>query len=57
MTFIQFCVGVVVTLIIGLATLFFSAIVDDDEFFLSWLVSTIGFGVCLTILLFQNGVL
>ena len=63
MTFTSFCVGAIITFGILFATGFFGLIgasmheEPDDSYFLSWMTSTIGFGVCLTILLYQNGIL
>ena len=49
----EFCVGVVITLIIIFVTMVIGFLSEEES--LSWLVSSIGFGICLTILLFQNG--
>lgn len=65
MTFVQFCVGLVITALVGFAVFLISLIFcgichcdrDDQIYFGSWIVGSIGFGVCLTILLYQNGVI
>ena len=65
MTFIHICVGFVITIAILLATGCFGFLIDrangscDDTemWLLAWAISSIGFAVCLTILLFQNGII
>ena len=65
MLFTQFCVGLVITVLIGIVAFLISLIfcamfhTDRDEqiYFGGWLVSSIGFGICLTILLYQNGII
>ena len=65
MIFTQFCVGLVITVLSGIASFLISLIFcgifhhdrDDQIYFSTWIVSTIGFGVCLTILLYQNGII
>ena len=64
MTFIHFCVGIVILIVILAATILFGAFlgwISDDgmEFgmYLAWLFSSVGFAVCLSMLLFQNGVI
>ena len=65
MAFTQFCVGLVITILVGVAVFVMSLILcgmfhydrDEQIYFGGWLVSTIGFGVCLTILLYQNGII
>ena len=62
MEFAQLCVGIVIT--VGLALVSggagcLSTIGSNDDTWVvvSWMISTIGFGICLTILLFQNGLI
>ena len=65
MTFAQFCVGVVTTIFVGIAAFIISLIFfgifhcdkDDQIYFGAWIVSSIGFGVCFTMLLYQNGMI
>jgi predicted permease len=61
MTFTQVCVGMVICLgllfITGLFGKLISWTTDDESmwFFISWFFSTIGFAVCLTIVLYIKG--
>lgn len=57
--FICLCVWFVITLAILGFTFMLDWIVTDDDFcgIFAWAASSIGFGICLTILLVQNGVL
>ena len=62
MTFIQFCVGFVILLIILLVSGGLSALMDIDSFdgnwlLFAWFLASLGFAVCLTILLYQNGII
>lgn len=56
--FVYLCVWFVITLAIMVITFLLDWIVNGDEFdaFFAWAASSIGFGICLTILLVQNGV-
>ena len=58
--FVKFCVGLVICILAHLSSGtvgVFSSDNKEDGYIISWIVSTIGFGVCLTILLYQNGVI
>ena len=58
--FVRFCVGLVICVLIYLASGtvgMLSSDKDESMYIISWIVSTIGFGICLTILLYQNGVI
>ena len=62
MTFTSMCVGAVIIIAIliitGLIGAFSEWLDYNDEFtFLAWIICAIGFGVCLTILLYQNGII
>lgn len=63
MSFVHVCVGIVVTIAIFLVTFIFNAVVTNEvdinnvKWRLAWFVSAIGFGICLTMLLFQNGII
>lgn len=62
MTFIQFCVGFVILLIIlfasgGLSALMSINFCDDSWSLYAWFLTSLGFAVCLTILLYQNGII
>ena len=65
MDFVQFCVGVVITILVFLITLLLSLVTtgisnftkDENIYFGGWLFSTFGFGICLTVLLYQNGII
>lgn len=56
--FVVYCVGFVITLAIMVVTFLLDWIVTDDDFcgIFAWGISSLGFGICLTILLMQNGV-
>lgn len=57
------CVGIVITIVllvvIYLFAMFMEWLTDDSDFavYFSYMVSTIGFGICLTILLYRSGIL
>lgn len=57
------CVGIVITTVMLLAiyllAMFLTWPTDDGEvtIYFSYALSTIGFGICLTILLYKNGIL
>lgn len=60
----QFAVGFFITLGIAFCGLLFGFIVSfinddgrDFTFFCAWFVSTIGFGICLTYILYVNGII
>ncbi len=64
--FTQICVGVVMVAIVCAVTWFINVMKDpnsaylndyDPSFIIAWLISSIGFGVCLTVILYQNGIL
>lgn len=67
MTFVHFCVGFVVCLGIMLVTLLCVLIIDwpfwnghmdsPTSIWLAWFFSSVGFAICLTILLYQNGII
>lgn len=63
MTFTLLCVGLVVTLVILAASAAFGWITswmsDDTEMwsFIAWMVTAIGFAVCLTIILVSKGLI
>lgn len=60
MTFQYFCVGlVIIVAILGITGIFSYVLRDDidDMFMMGWLINGFCFGVCLTILLYQNGIL
>ena len=61
MTFSIACVGIVIVLLILIGTCFIGIVSgsDDDRsgFIIAWVLSSIGFGVCLTALLVQNGII
>jgi len=65
MTFTQFCVGLVITVLVFVVAFLIGLIFcemfhydrDEQFYFGAWLVSSIGFGICLTMLLYQNGVI
>ena len=61
MTFPMFCVGLVIivailgiSLIVGLLITYRT---DDEPYSIAWIINGICFGICLTILLYQNGIL
>lgn len=58
----QFCVGVVICLIVFIMASIFGAVVNfvcDDEFgpFMSFVIACVGFGICITYILYERGVL
>lgn len=60
--FTQTCVGIVLSFFICMATFLIGKVVGwigDEDFgiFFSWFISSIGFGVCLTMILYQNGII
>lgn len=60
MTFESFCVGLIITLLILVITLFIGILLEDnneDASMYGWMINGIGFGICLTIILYQNGVI
>ena len=61
MTFSIFCVGlVIIVAILGISLLLGFLISDcttSEIYVLGWLINGFCFGVCLTILLYQNGIL
>ena len=61
MTFSMFCVGlVIIVAILGISAFAGFLITDctgDDLFPIAWFINGICFGICLTILLYQNGIL
>ena len=57
-TFSQVCVGIFMVIAVGIVTGLFSYILDKDDWpLIGWMINTIGFGVCLTMLLYLTGVL
>lgn len=61
MTFSMICVGlVIIVAILGISALLgflISDCTDDEMYVMGWLINGFCFGVCLTILLYQNGIL
>ena len=60
MTFSILCEGVLITIIVLIVTCLLDFLLvysTEDRRILAWLLSSIGFGVCLTILLVQNGLI
>lgn len=61
MTFSMFCVGfVIIVAILGISSLvsfLMSGCTDDEMYMKGWLINGICFGICFTILLYQNGIL
>ena len=64
MTFEQFCIGFVITILSLVATGVFGTLIgfmsDIDmeyRFGIPWLISAILFGICLTVLLYMKGVI
>lgn len=58
----QFCVGVVICLIVFIMAFIVGAVcsfIDDDEFgfFMSFVIVCIGLGICITYILYERGVL
>ena len=56
MNFTNICVGIVITAVIFIVTGLFVVLFDDAEYLYAWILSSLGFGICLTVLLFQAGV-
>lgn len=61
MTFSMICVGlVIIVAILGCSSLLsflMSDCTDDEMYMKGWLINGFCFGICLTILLYQNGIL
>ncbi len=60
MSFSIFCVGIVIVFAVFVISYVMSCIAwgaSVDDFAGPWAVSSIGFGICITILLYQNGVI
>lgn len=60
MTFSYFAIGFLITIIVSVVTGVVGLIlgIDDvDKVLGAWIFSSIGFGICLTILLIQNGII
>lgn len=60
MSFSIFCVGIVIVFAVFVISYLMSRIAwgsSVDDFAGLWAVSSIGFGICITILLYQNGVI
>lgn len=61
MTFSMFCVGLVIIVAILGISVFVGLLItyrtDDEPYSIAWLINGICFGICLTILLYQNGIL
>lgn len=62
LSFTNICVAIVITICIMVGTAFIGFLTDpntyDSDFTLgAWIMSSIGFGTCLTILLIDNGVI
>lgn len=63
--FIQICVGAIICLALAAGSLllggYFSIVVQDKDpavlFSVAWVASTIGFSICLTVILFSKGVI
>ena len=61
----QVCVGIVITIMLVIATLLLGYIyasicnVEEDVWaiVMSYVTSVVGFGICLTIILYQNGLI
>lgn len=56
MNFSQFCVMLVLWAVMVLVTMLGDFILNDNAC-TGWIVSTLGFAVCLTLLLIQNGII
>ena len=59
---IQICVAIAMAAIVCTISGFINVIVDEaaqysNRCIVAWLISSIGFGVCLTVILYQNGIL
>ena len=52
--------AIIIFIVIGSGVLgfFFGWMLDDDDMttFIPWMLTSIGFGICLTIVLYQNGI-
>lgn len=65
MIFVKFCVGLVIFLITLLGSGVFGTLIawlndlsnSDDWPYNAWFISSLGFTICFTILLYQNGVI
>lgn len=60
MIFTKFCTGFAITILIAAVTLLLDHILSDshnENGIFAWLINSFGFGICLTILLYQNGVI
>ena len=61
MTFANCCVGFVIFLFILIGTWLPGFLFNDDDWEAvycdAWLTSSLGFAICLTIILYQNGIL
>ena len=62
LSFTNICVAIVIIISIMVATAFIGVManpdVNDNDFTLgAWIISSIGFGTCLTILFIQNGII
>ena len=58
--FVIICTGIVITVAIGIVSVIFNIFIfagADDGFCGAWIFTTLGFGVCLTLLLIQNGII
>ena len=56
--FSSFCVGVVLWALILAITYFIGVIMEnDDSYTFSWILSSVGLSICLTIQLIQNGII
>jgi len=59
-TFSCFAIGFLITIIVFVVSGVFGLILgtdNADRLLGSWLISSVGFGICLTILLIQNGII
>lgn len=60
--FTYLCVSIVITFIVLAVTAVIDSIIDKEasdlnRLIVGWIVSSIGFGTCLTFILYQNGIL
>jgi len=59
--FTQICVGIVILILLFIVTSIIALLLagKDEECIgtIAWIISTLGFGICLTILLYQNGII
>lgn len=60
----QLCVGFVICILVGAASALFSFLfqfmTDEDyefAFVMAWLITSIGFGICLTYILYTKGLI